>query len=183
MIPAARVYLDPGDRTSGRHDPPRRCVVVTQWARTQPGRGAPRNVAVRYLDDGSMAVIPFSRRLRRERQLGTGLTVRKLERYLYRDCALLAQAVAERTGWPAVQIFERDDAGEWIVRHAMVRMPDGLLLDAAGPHDDYSGEELFDRRAWDLDIPGSEYLWHDPQVQRDAFALLETIGLPVGGTS
>ena len=49
--------------------------------------------------------------------------------------------------------------------------------------DDYRGEEPFDRRAWDLDIPGSEYLWHDPQVRRDAFALLETIDLPDGGTS
>ena len=56
-----RVYLDPGDRLSGRYDPPRRCQVVTRWR-----RGArPRNVAVRYLDDGSMAVIPFPRRLRR----------------------------------------------------------------------------------------------------------------------
>ena len=82
-----------------------------------------------------------------------------------------------------MQIFERDDAGEWVVRHAMARMPDGRLLDAAGPHSDYSGEEPFDRRAWDLDIPGSEYLWHDPQVQRDASALLETISLPDGGTS
>jgi hypothetical protein len=40
-----------------------------------------------------------------------GLTGRKLERYLYQDCALLALAVAERTGWPAVQIFDRGDDG------------------------------------------------------------------------
>jgi hypothetical protein len=46
---------------SGRYDPPRACVVVTQWSKG----GGPRNVAVRYLDDGSVAVIPFSRRLRR----------------------------------------------------------------------------------------------------------------------
>lgn len=101
-----------------------------------------------------------------------GLTGGKLERYLYRDCALLALAVAERTGWPAVQIFGRGGDGEWTVRHALVQMPDGRLLDAAGPHRDYSGEELFDRRAWDLDIPGSEHLWRDRQVQRDAAALL-----------
>jgi hypothetical protein len=56
-----RVYLDPGDRLSGRYDPPRRCQVVTRWGRG----GRPRNVAVRYLDDGTMAVVPFSRRLRR----------------------------------------------------------------------------------------------------------------------
>ena len=61
MIPADRVYLDPGDRTAGRYNPPRACAVLTQWG---PG-GGPRNVTVEYLDDGSRAVIPFSRRLRR----------------------------------------------------------------------------------------------------------------------
>lgn len=55
------VYLDPGDRMCGRYDPPRRCQVVTRWRRG----GRPRNVAVSYLDDGTMAVIPFPRRLRR----------------------------------------------------------------------------------------------------------------------
>jgi hypothetical protein len=60
------VYLDPGDRMSGRYDPPRRCVVITRWWAAPRGQhGGPRNVAVRYLDDGSMAVIPFTRRLRR----------------------------------------------------------------------------------------------------------------------
>jgi hypothetical protein len=59
-----RVYLDPGDRLSGRYHPPRRCEVITRW---RPGRGksGPRNVALRYLDDGTIAVIPFPRRLRR----------------------------------------------------------------------------------------------------------------------
>ncbi|MFE3452407.1 hypothetical protein ACFXJ8_26135 [Nonomuraea sp. NPDC059194] len=56
-----RVYADPGDRLSGRFDPPRPCQVLIPWG---PG-GGPRNVAVRYLDDGSEAVIPFQRRLRR----------------------------------------------------------------------------------------------------------------------
>jgi hypothetical protein len=56
-----RIYLDPGDRWSGRYDPPRRCQVLIRW-RTG---GRPRNVLVRYLDDGAVAVIPFSRRLRR----------------------------------------------------------------------------------------------------------------------
>ena len=57
---AGRAYLDPGSRASGRYDPPRRCIVLTGWG---PG-GGPRNVAVEY-DDGSRAVIPFPRRLRR----------------------------------------------------------------------------------------------------------------------
>lgn len=61
MIPATRVYLDPGDRRSGHYDPPRPCVVLTQWGRG----GGPRNVTVRYLDDDARAVVPFLRRLRR----------------------------------------------------------------------------------------------------------------------
>jgi hypothetical protein len=66
-------YLDLGDRhatiakllglePAPGYDPPRRCIVVTSWGK---GRG-PRNVAVRYDDDGSMAVLPFFRRLRRD---------------------------------------------------------------------------------------------------------------------
>ena len=64
MIPADRLYRDPGDRMTGRYDPPRDCAVLTQWGRG----GGPRNVTVRYDDDGSRAVIPFSRRLRRANQ-------------------------------------------------------------------------------------------------------------------
>lgn len=73
-----RVYLDPGDRMSGRYDPPRRCVILARWGPIRdtgplPGiicaketrKAGPRNVAVRYLDDGTEAVIPFPRRLRR----------------------------------------------------------------------------------------------------------------------
>jgi hypothetical protein len=57
-----RVYLDPGARGWGIvYDPPRPCQVLVRWG---PG-GGPRTVAVRYLDDGTTAVIPFSRRLRR----------------------------------------------------------------------------------------------------------------------
>jgi hypothetical protein len=61
-----RSYLDPGDQMAGRYDPPRRCVVLSRWG---PG-GGPRNVRVRYLDDGSEAVIPFPRRLRRPAEHG-----------------------------------------------------------------------------------------------------------------
>ena len=77
MIPSSRTYLDPGDRLTGAYDPPRRCTVLTHWGPRRhrersaclwlsPPRAAagPRNVTVRY-DDGSEAVIPFSRRLRR----------------------------------------------------------------------------------------------------------------------
>ena len=52
-------YLDPGDRLSGRKDPPELVTIVAQWK----GSG-PRNVLAEYRD-GSRAVIPFSRRLRK----------------------------------------------------------------------------------------------------------------------
>ena len=81
MMPGT-VYLDPGSRLSGRYDPPRRCVVITPcgpvltasrcpastgllevlWL--EPPRSAPFNVAVRY-EDGTGAVVPFHRRLRK----------------------------------------------------------------------------------------------------------------------
>jgi hypothetical protein len=64
MTPASsmigRMYLDAGDRLSGRIDPPVPVVVLARWG---PG-GGPRNVLVRY-PDGRQAVIPFPRRLRR----------------------------------------------------------------------------------------------------------------------
>lgn len=55
-----RRYLDPGDRLSGRKDPPEVVTVLTRWGTG----GGPRNVLVRR-PDGSRAVIPFPRRLRR----------------------------------------------------------------------------------------------------------------------
>lgn len=55
-----RTYLDPGDRLTGPYDPPRPCTVLVRW---RPG-ARPRNVLVAYAD-GSRAVIPFARRLRR----------------------------------------------------------------------------------------------------------------------
>ena len=78
-------YLDPGSRLSGRYDPPRRCVVLNQfgpvlmasrhpagtellevhWLHDCAPGSAPRNVAIRYLDGGHEAVVPFPRRLRK----------------------------------------------------------------------------------------------------------------------
>lgn len=48
-----RRYLDPGDRLSGRNDPPEVVTVLTRWG---PG-GGPRNVLVRR-PDGTRQVIP-----------------------------------------------------------------------------------------------------------------------------
>jgi hypothetical protein len=64
-----KAYLDPGDRMSGRIDPPEQVTVLTQWACTATnGQGkrvsGPRNVLVRR-PDGGLQVIPFSRRLRK----------------------------------------------------------------------------------------------------------------------
>lgn len=63
-----RAYLDPGDRLTGRYHPPRPCRVLARWG---PG-GGPRNVLVTY--DGTRAVIPFPRRLRRAGRTATERT-------------------------------------------------------------------------------------------------------------
>lgn len=55
-----RRYLDPGDRMSGRKDPPEIVTVLARWG----AGGGPRNVLV-LRPDGTRAVIPFPRRLRR----------------------------------------------------------------------------------------------------------------------
>jgi len=104
-------------------------------------------------------------------------------RYLYGDCALLAYALAARTGWPLMQILEHGDIGEhdcsdecdgWIVRHALVQMPDGRLLDAAGPHDNYDAEPL-DRGEWHSGDPRVIARWQDPGVMADADGLLTAL--------
>lgn len=60
-----RRYLDPGDRWTGRYHPPRTCVVLLAGRASTHARPAgPRTAWVRY-DDGSEAVIPVARRLRR----------------------------------------------------------------------------------------------------------------------
>ncbi len=56
-----RRYLDPGDRLSGRRDPPQRVTVLARWG---PG-GGPRNVLI-VREDGTCDVVPFPRRLRRD---------------------------------------------------------------------------------------------------------------------
>ena len=96
------------------------------------------------------------------------------ERYLGGDCALLAHAVAARTGWEVVQIIEGPDEDP-SVRHVLVRLPDGRLLDAAGLHDDYSGEEPFSAEEWEWDDK-ARAMSQQPDVLADADALLAEIG-------
>lgn len=91
------------------------------------------------------------------------------ERYLYSDCALLALAVSSLTGWPVVQITEGPD-DDPIIRHVLVRMPDGRLLDAEGPHENYWGEVTFDRAAWEITDQ-----WQAPDVLAAARELLSML--------
>ncbi len=110
--------------------------------------------------------------------------------YLYGDCALLALAAGELTGWPVLQIVvaEDDDPGELLMRHALVRMPDGRLLDADGAHDpsDESGSEEvthhhrvvmlaayavpFEFGEWEI-TDQDAHLWRTPEVMADATVL------------
>ena len=67
----------------------------------------------------------------------------KVKRYLEGECYRLAMEVSRLTGWPMV-VLDLDpdypddrDGGPPGLAHVMVRMPDGRLLDAEGPHADY----------------------------------------------
>jgi acetyl esterase len=60
-----RTYLDRGDRLSGRINPPALVTVVCGWG---PG-GGPRNVTIQRAD-GTKAVVPFPRRLRKPPAIG-----------------------------------------------------------------------------------------------------------------
>lgn len=64
-----KTYLDPGDKWAGRFAPPRRCtVLIAGPASTRVKPAGPRTVLVRYADDRSTQVIPFSRRLRIDKE-------------------------------------------------------------------------------------------------------------------
>jgi hypothetical protein len=63
-----------------------------------------------------------------------------------------------------------------------VQMPDGRLLDAAGPHEphgSYSGARPFHDDQWfPLSEPGDEQRWVDDEVRADAAELLrEMLGV------
>jgi len=98
------------------------------------------------------------------------------ERYLYQDCALLALAISDLTGWPCVLISEGPD-DDPDVRHVLVRMPDGRLLDVDGPHGDYRDEEPWVAADWGL----AEADWRQPDIMADAAAVLAGYGLAVPG--
>ncbi len=107
----------------------------------------------------------------------TGLAGAKLDRYLCGDCVLLALAIHERTGWPAMQIAMADEFGEH--GHVLVQMPDGRMLDAAGPHGPSGDEEPFDPARWLVTVRasgGGRKPWRSPKVRADADELLK--GLP-----
>jgi hypothetical protein len=51
-------------------------------------------------------------------------------RYKYGQCHALAQAIHDATGWP-MEVWRMEQGGN---EHAVVRMPDGRLLDVEGVH-------------------------------------------------
>lgn len=111
-----------------------------------------------------------------------GVSPEQTERYLYHDCLLLAMAISSLTDWPIVQIFDGDTADP-DVRHALVQMPDGRLLDVAGVHGDYRGEVPLCPEDWDM-TEGEVRDWidyvgehHMPDVTADAEQLLLELNL------
>jgi hypothetical protein len=93
----------------------------------------------------------------------------KRHRYLYGDCALLALAVNELTGWPVVSVNMTGNNG-----HVVVSTPGGRLLDADGLHDPDDDEEpvliLGPFRSVFPEI--TEQRWRQPDVRADAAELL-----------
>jgi len=94
-------------------------------------------------------------------------------RYLLGDCGVMARAIHEITGWPVVLMTEPC--------HALVRMPDGRLLDALGPHDPgcLDGIPHHDADAGELARFGR--LASAPDVIADAKELLDMYGLDEPG--
>jgi hypothetical protein len=94
----------------------------------------------------------------------------KRERYLYGDCAKLAQAVSSLTGW-LIAVVVAGDPEFPEVRHAGVVMPDGRFLDIDGPNDDYEYETEFNPAEWLW--PEAE--WRTPEVLGDAEELIRSV--------
>lgn len=119
----------------------------------------------------------------------------KINRYLFGECYRLAMAVSRLTGWPMVvidldlDVEDRAD-GPHGLPHVVVRMPDGRLLDAEGPHSDYSGVkgcvyEAFRIDRWfPLDCEDCDddpewcalHLHPDAETEADARELLRAAG-------
>ncbi|WP_431897299.1 hypothetical protein [Nonomuraea sp. bgisy101] len=56
-----------------------------------------------------------------------------IELYGHSQCAVLAGAIAERTGWPLLLIERYHDSDGWQPTHAAALTDDGLALDIYGP--------------------------------------------------
>jgi hypothetical protein len=106
----------------------------------------------------------------------------KTRRYLAGECYRLAMSVADLTGWEIVEV-RRPELERFA--HVMVRMPNGMLLDAAGVHaprgvrtlGDYGKPEPFHIDLWfPLDWPDEEQRWPDEETAADAAELLRAVG-------
>ena len=73
-----------------------------------------------------------------------------LEVFNYSQCAVLASALHDETGWPLLGIESRCPAGCWHWRHVGVRTPCGRFLDINGVRD-YAEAE----RAWSEFLEGA----------------------------
>jgi hypothetical protein len=69
------------------------------------------------------------------------------------DCHYLARAISRITGWPMVAFM--DDGRPNI--HAMVKMPDGRMLDIYGPHSTRTARRRWS--SWSSGCPIREFTW------------------------
>ena len=99
---------------------------------------------------------------------------RKTEQYMYGDCYLLADSIHDVTGGWHNGGWERVQRGHGQDAHALVRTPDGKLLDAEGLHEDTGDTEPFHDDLW---FPlGEVCRWPDDQTRADAIKLLTELG-------
>jgi hypothetical protein len=76
-----------------------------------------------------------------------------------------------------MQVADGDELGPW-ASHAMVAMPDGRMLDAAGPHDASGDEKPFNSSRWLVTIRasgGGRKPWRSARVLADADELLRSL--------
>jgi hypothetical protein len=108
--------------------------------------------------------------------------------YVHGDCAVLAFAVNDLTGWPIVFCYNWPCSPCPVLKHGsgphmLVRHPTGQLLDIDGLHDDPGNMmEMRDAIANGIDVlgwqaEGSVHGLTRAQVTMDALTLIQAVGL------